>query len=81
MPESSGMAFSNFLNASSPPADAPMPTTGNRLEDLMGVSSVFSKAVFAAVFDTGPTLLVLPAVVFFLFEEDDYIYCNILTAK
>jgi hypothetical protein len=29
MPLSAGMALNNFLNASSPPADAPMPTTGN----------------------------------------------------
>jgi hypothetical protein len=33
MPESSGMALSNLLKASRPPAEAPTPTTGNKFSD------------------------------------------------
>jgi hypothetical protein len=34
------MAFNNFLNASNPPAEAPMPTTGNRFGDLIAGLSI-----------------------------------------
>jgi hypothetical protein len=33
MPESSGIALSNLLKASRPPAEAPTPTTGNKFSD------------------------------------------------
>jgi hypothetical protein len=50
MPESSGMALSNFLKASYPPAEAPMPTTGKRLGDFIRAASIFGIFFFAFIY-------------------------------
>ena len=38
MPEFSGIAFSNLLKVSRPPAEAPIPTTGKRLSERVFTS-------------------------------------------
>src|ERR1019366_2240058 len=49
LPESSGMALSNFLKASNPPAEAPIPTTGNWFGDLMTGSGILGFILFAFI--------------------------------
>jgi len=55
MPESSGIAFNNLLNASNPPAEAPIPTTGNKFDERILSSFLFDllivKKLLAARFD------------------------------
>src|SRR5262245_16158095 len=70
MPLSAGMAVKNFLKASSPPAEAPMPTTGKRgavgslisvpasslAASSLGGASLGTSAGVAAVFAADSTL-------------------------
>ena len=49
IPENSGMAFNNFLNASKPPAEAPIPTTGKALVDLVRPARSTSKGSVGVV--------------------------------
>ena len=45
MPLSAGMALKNFLKASSPPAEAPMPTIGNAVPSFATVLPLASRRI------------------------------------
>ena len=49
MPVSSGSALSNCVNASSPPAEAPMPTIGNNATRLRSSRATAASSVGAGV--------------------------------